>query len=94
MVEIRADQIARLGAPTLLSRTQTLFAHGGRAPSFARTRSGSLDFGFKPLRMIRLVDPSAESGQRLVWYLVYRVKNPGEGLPKRRKRCLCDFATE
>lgn len=39
-----------------------------------------LEFAFKPLRMIRLLDPASDSGQRLVWYLVYRVKNTGAAL--------------
>ena len=40
----------------------------------------ALEFGFKPLRMMRFQDPSTKSGQRLVWYLVYRVKNTGAAL--------------
>lgn len=53
-----------------------------------------LEFGFKPLRMIRLIDPSAESGQRLVWYLVYRVKNTGEALAPTFSEDNGDFAAK
>ncbi len=54
-----------------------------------------LEFAFKPLRMIRLMDPSTESGQRLVWYLVYRVKHPGTGLKPQLSKANGSFsATE
>ncbi|MEN0110912.1 MAG: hypothetical protein AAF805_09330 [Planctomycetota bacterium] len=64
--------------PKLLPASQTLASTAERS-RFTRD-TWTLEFGFKPLRMIRVADPSAESGQRLVWYLVYRVKNTGEAL--------------
>jgi hypothetical protein len=42
-----------------------------------------LDFQFKPMRMI-LVDipqPGARMKQKLIWYMVYRVTNPGKIMP-------------
>lgn len=39
-----------------------------------------LEFAFKPLRMIRLEATDTESEPRLIWYLVYRVKNTGDAL--------------
>ncbi|MEO0529318.1 MAG: hypothetical protein AAF266_01945 [Planctomycetota bacterium] len=76
MVEIRADD-ALDWTPKLLA-DQTLYEDAAAA-RFSRD-VWALDFGFKPLRMIRLIDPSTESGQRLVWYLVYRVKNTGKAI--------------
>lgn len=76
VVEIRV-QDALDWKPKLLA-DQTLYEDADDA-RFTRP-VWCLQFGFKPLRMIRLIDPSTESGQRLVWYLVYRVKNTGAAL--------------
>ena len=80
MVELRADKSLDWD-PNLLT-DPTVYEMASSA-KFTR-EVWCLEFGFKPLRMIRLVDPEAESGQRLVWYLVYRVKNTGEGLKPTR----------
>ena len=41
-----------------------------------------LEFSFKPLRMIEVDVPAASGGteRKLVWYLVYRVRNTGQVL--------------
>lgn len=76
MVELRANE--SLDWEPKLVAEPTLYEKAAEA-KFTRD-AWCLEFAFKPLRMIRLMDPSAESGQRLVWYLVYRVKHPGTGL--------------
>lgn len=76
MVEIRSD--ASLEWTPKLLADQTLYQDAAAA-RFSRD-VWALEFGFKPLRMIRLMDPSVESGQRFVWYLVYRVKNTGKAV--------------
>lgn len=74
LVEVLADGSLDW-TPALVSE-RTLYNQAAEA-RFPRT-TWQLDFGFKPLRMIRLVD--SEGNQRLVWYLVYRVKNTGKAL--------------
>lgn len=76
LVEIRVQENLNW-TPKLLA-DKTLYEDSDKS-RFTRP-VWSLEFGFKPLRMIRLMDPAAESGQRLVWYLVYRVKNTGQAL--------------
>lgn len=76
MVEIRADASLEWTPKLLADRTLYQDAAAAR---FKRD-VWALEFGFKPLRMIRMIDPSAASGQRFVWYLVYRVKNTGKAL--------------
>ncbi|TWT96682.1 hypothetical protein Pla108_24560 [Botrimarina colliarenosi] len=76
VVEIRANE-ALDWQPKLLA-DQTLY-QDAEDTRFTR-EIWCLEFGFKPLRMIRFADPSTESGQRFVWYLVYRVKNTGAAL--------------
>lgn len=80
IVELRADKSLEWEPKLLTEKTVYEKAAGAK---FTR-EVWCLEFGFKPLRMIRLVDPEAESGQRLVWYLVYRVKHTGEGLKPTR----------
>lgn len=76
VVELLADDELRWDPQLLADRPLVDDARGAR---FTRTL-WCFEFGFKPLRMIRFIDPSTESGQRLVWYLVYRVKNTGAAL--------------
>lgn len=76
LVEIRVQEDLEWTPKLLADRTLYEDAKDTR---FRRT-VWALEFGFKPLRMIRLIDSTEESGQRLVWYLVYRVKNTGTGL--------------
>lgn len=77
VIELRADKEIDW-TPSFLPPSETVYAASEDA-QFLRD-AWQLEFGFKPLRMIRLIDPSSESGQRLVWYLVYRVKNTGKAL--------------
>lgn len=75
MVEIRVQQQLDW-KPELLGESRTLFNQASEV-QFKRD-IWQLEFSFKPLRMIRLVTSGGE--QKLVWYMVYRVKNTGVAL--------------
>lgn len=64
--------------PELGTESRTLYNQAKRA----RFTSDiwCLEFSFKPLRMMRLETPGARNPQKLVWYMVYRVKNTGKKL--------------
>ena len=63
--------------PDLLNESRTAYSIS-RDARFERDL-WCLEFAFKPLRMIRL-EPAEGKEPRLIWYLVYRVKNTGEML--------------
>ncbi|MEX2187281.1 MAG: hypothetical protein WD875_10820 [Pirellulales bacterium] len=72
--------------PNYLAETQTLAAMAKDVP-FRRT-IWNLEFTFKPLRMIEVDVPQAtgKMERKLIWYMVYRVKNNGAQLrPKQRE---------
>ena len=75
MVEIRSQQELDW-KPELLGESRTLYNQAAEV-QFKRD-VWQLGFSFKPLRMIRLVTAGGE--QKLVWYMVYRVKNTGVAL--------------
>jgi len=78
LVEIRANQ-ALQWKPEFLAASDTLF--GIAADVKFRRDVWCLEFSFKPLRMIEIDVPAAGGAQRkLVWYLVYRVRNTGQVL--------------
>ena len=92
IVEIRAQQqLDWTPELELVPGSRTLFEQSKQA-RFQRDL-WCLEFGFKPLRMIRL--QAAEGGeQRLVWYLVYRVKNTGVALRPTEDASNGEFTTE
>ncbi|MBS0209507.1 MAG: hypothetical protein JSS27_11185 [Planctomycetes bacterium] len=70
----------REGNPAPSPAKNVRFLHGAK-----ETGVPGLDFTFKPLRMITIDVPN-EHGKmdpKLVWYLVYRVKNPSTEAPFR-----------
>jgi hypothetical protein len=79
LVEIRANQKLQW-KPDYLAESDTLF---GLASNMKfRREVWCLEFSFKPLRMIEVSVPGATGGDqtKLVWYLVYRVRNTGQVL--------------
>jgi hypothetical protein len=79
IVELRANQkLAR--KPSLLSSTRTLFEKA-QGTQFRRD-IWCLEFTFKPLRMLEvdLPQPTGKMQRKLVWYMVYRVRNTGAGI--------------
>ena len=77
MVEFRTRDELKWN-PRMLTPTRTL--HNLAEEARFERELWCLEFAFKPLRMIRLESASVEEDPRLVWYLVYRVKNSGEML--------------
>ncbi len=79
LVEIRADKkLAREPSSTSKSRTLIEMAHDAHF----RTPTWCLQLSFKPLRMIQVDMPqrSGKMQRKLLWYMVYRVRNTGAGL--------------
>lgn len=90
VVEITSDASLEW-SPKLLADSTLL--QEATAAQFTR-KVWCLEFAFKPLRMIRLIDPAVPSGQRLVWYLVYRVKNTGAALQPAMNDTNGEFTVE
>lgn len=63
--------------PNYLAKTETLLAMA-RGVTLRRP-SWCLEFAFKPLRMVEVdvPQPSGKMKRKLVWYMVYRVRNLG-----------------
>lgn len=79
VVEIRANPGLQWN-PEFLSATKTLY---GMADDVKFRRNvWCLELSFKPLRMIEVDVPLASGGaqRKLIWYLVYRVRNTGQVL--------------
>lgn len=77
IVEIRANADAKW-QPELMTDSRTLY---GMAEGVKFRRDVScLEFSFKPLRMIRVnvPGPDGTAESKLVWYMVYAVRNTGE----------------
>ena len=79
VVEIRANP-ALQWKPEFLTASKTLY--GMAADVKIRRDIWCLEFSFKPLRMIEVDIPQPAGGtqRKLVWYLVYRVRNTGQVL--------------
>lgn len=79
VVELRANAGLER-TPELLSDTRTLFEMAEGAEF--RRDIWCLEFSFKPLRMLAvdIPQPSGKMQRKLVWYMVYRVRNTGAGL--------------
>lgn len=79
IIEIRANPDIQW-KPEYLSESRTLYGMS-EGVKFRRD-VWCLEFSFKPLRMIYVDVPQASGKmqRRLIWYLVYRVKNTGKTL--------------
>jgi hypothetical protein len=79
MIEIAAQENLKR-TPNLLSETRTVFEMADNME--VRRDVWCLEFSFKPLRMLAvdLPQPTGKMQRKLVWYLVYRVRNTGAGL--------------
>jgi len=75
IVEVRARADAQW-KPALLSDSRTLY--GMSQDAKFRRDAWCLEFSFKPLRMIEVDVPG--EGPKLVWYMVYAVRNTGQTL--------------
>ena len=79
LVEVRANPDAKW-SPELVADSRTL--HGMSEGVKFRRDTWCLEFSFKPLRMIYVDVPQADGTfeRKLVWYMVYSVRNTGEAL--------------
>ncbi len=77
LVEIRADKSLDW-KPEFASQSRTLYGMAEKAKF--RREVWCLEFSFKPLRMIEVPVTGADGSvqQKLVWYLVYKVRNTGQ----------------
>ncbi len=84
MVEIRADKSLQR-TPNLLSESRTLYELAKDAEF--RQSIWCLEFSFKPLRMmwVDVPQPNLKMQRKLIWYMVYRVRNTGAGLVPERE---------
>lgn len=66
--------------PNANTKSRTLYEMAAEVPF--RRDVWYLEFAFKPLRMLEVdvPQPSGKMQRKLVWYLVYRVRNTGVGL--------------
>jgi hypothetical protein len=79
VVEIHTDPNVRW-KPELMAESKTLYGMSGDVKF--RRAIWCLEFSFKPLRMIHVDVPQANGKieNKLVWYMVYSVKNTGRTL--------------
>jgi hypothetical protein len=79
LIELRTDPTLRW-SPELLSASRTLFAKSEEVKF--RRDVWCLEFSFKPMRMIEvdIPQPSGRMQRKLIWYIVYRVRNTGQVL--------------
>lgn len=79
IMEIRADAAVEW-KPEYIASSDTLFGMSDKTKF--RREINCLEFSFKPLRMIEVDVPLAggKTERKLVWYLVYRVRNTGQAL--------------
>jgi hypothetical protein len=79
LIEVRTNPGAKW-SPELIADSRTL--HGMSENVKFRRDAWCLEFSFKPLRMIHVEVPQADGTfeRKLIWYLVYSVRNTGETL--------------
>lgn len=79
VVEIRADESLQW-EPSSTTRSRTLYEMAKGAPYVHDI--WCLELAFKPLRMIEVdvPQPNGRLQRKLIWYMVYRVRNTGAGL--------------
>ena len=79
IMEIRADTAVEW-KPEFIASSDTLYGMSDKTKF--RREIYCLEFSFKPLRMIEVDVPlvGGKTERKLVWYLVYRIRNTGETL--------------
>ncbi len=84
LIEIRANKKLEW-QPSSIGKSRTLFEMAHNA--HFRGSTWCLEFTFKPLRMLEIDVPqsSGKMQRKLIWYLVYRVRNTGVGLAPKQQ---------
>lgn len=95
LVEIPANIPDLQYTPNFEGLTATVFARAQKVT--LRRGIWNLELGFKPMRMIEVdvPQPTGKMQRKLIWYIVYRVKNAGGHLAvKEEKRLFQDVVEE
>jgi hypothetical protein len=81
LIELRVDPALRWNPePEFLAASRTV--HGMSTGVKFRREVTCLEFSFKPLRMVHVdvPQPDGKMQRKLIWYMVYRVRNTGRAL--------------
>jgi hypothetical protein len=94
LVEIPASIENLEYTPNYEEKTATIFERSKNV--FLRRGIWNLEFAFKPLRMLEVdvPQPSGKMQRKLIWYMVYRVKNAGGHLQVKEEKRLFQDAVE
>jgi hypothetical protein len=95
LVEIPANIAELEYAPNFEPKTATAFERAKNV--ILRRGIWNLELSFKPMRMVEVdvPQPSGRMQRKLIWYMVYQVKNPGGHLGvKEEKRLFQDTVEE
>jgi len=94
LIELRVDPAVRWNPdPAFVAASRTVY--GMSSGVKFRREVSCLEFSFKPLRMVEvdLPQPGGKLQRKLVWYMVYRVRNTGRTLKPVEKEA-SSFAAE
>lgn len=94
LVEIPLEAEGIEYTPNFESKTATVFERSKGV--ILRRGIWNLEFSFKPLRMIEVdvPQPSGKMRKKLIWYMVYRVKNNGGHFQVKEERALVNDKIE
>jgi hypothetical protein len=96
VIEIRVDPNVRWNPePEYIAASRTVYGMSTNVK--LRREVSCLEFSFKPLRMVQVdvPQPSGRMQRKLIWYMVYRVRNTGRVLkpvPKEAEAYAAEFA--
>ena len=84
IIELRAN-VKLQREPLTDAKSRTLYERAASVPF--RRDAWCLELAFKPLRMLTvdIPQPSGRMQRKLVWYMVYRVRNTGAGLSPQKQ---------
>lgn len=94
LVEVPVEAEGIEYTPNFEAKTATVFERSKGV--ILRRPIWNLEFAFKPLRMIEVdvPQPSGKMSRKLVWYMVYRVKNNGGHFQVKEDRVLVNGKIE
>jgi hypothetical protein len=85
LVEITEGMKELEWTPHYLAKADTIYEKAKSV--ILRRNAWALEFAFKPMRMIYVdvPQPSGRLERKLIWYMVYRVRNPGPHLAPKQE---------